>query len=229
MSNNPTIIMAVPRGRILGECKTLFKKSKLEPVEEIYSSNTSALQFLTSDKHVRMVRVRAFDVITYVAQGAAQIGICGEDILLEQPNNEIYAPINLNLGHCRISVAEPKSMLKSDNPASWSHIRIATKYPNITKRHFAKKGIVAECIKLHGAIELAPSLGMCPRIVDLVSTGNTLKANGLVEVEVLHHISSLIIVNRTAIKTGSSHLQDVIDRLRLATKTSNHNENIAKK
>jgi ATP phosphoribosyltransferase len=111
-------------------------------------------------------------------------------------------------------VAELVSLSKTDDPSQWSHVRIATKYPNLTAKHFAKRGVQAECIKLNGAMELAPSLGLCRRIVDLVSTGATLKANGLVEVEKILDITSRLIVNRTAFKTRSNEICDIIDRVR---------------
>ena len=151
---------------------------------------------------------------TFVAFGAAQLGVAGNDVLLEFDYPEIYAPLDLDIGHCRISVAELVSLSKTDDPSQWSHVRIATKYPNLTAKHFAKRGVQAECIKLNGAMELAPSLGLCRRIVDLVSTGATLKANGLVEVEKILDITSRLIVNRTAFKTRSNEICDIIDRVR---------------
>ena len=129
--------------------------------------------------------------------GAAHFGVAGQDVLMEFDSPEIYAPIDLDIGHCRIMVAEPADMAPDDNPQRWSHIRVATKYPEITRTHFAARGVQAECIKLSGAMELAPVLGLCQRIVDLVSTGSTLKANGLVEIEHIADVSSLLIVNRT--------------------------------
>lgn len=127
---------------------------------------------------------------------------------------EIYAPLDLGIGHCRLAVAEPAELAKQDDPATWSHIRIATKYPRITRRHFAARGVQAECIILSGAMELAPGLGLCRRIVDLVSTGTTLQANGLVEVEPIADVSSRLIVNRAAFKTRSSEMNGWIDRFR---------------
>jgi len=116
--------------------------------------------------------------------------------------SEIYAPVDLGIGRCRLSVAEPAEQAANDDPRSWSHVRIATKYPNITRQHFAKRGVQAECVKLNGAMELAPLLGLSSRIVDLVSTGVTLRENGLAEVEVITEISSRLIVNRAAFKTN---------------------------
>jgi len=129
---------------------------------------------------------------------------------------DLYAPLDLGIGRCRLSVAEPTDMARDDDPARWSHIRVATKYPRLTQEHFAKRGVQAECIKLNGAMELAPMLGLSERIVDLVSSGNTLKANGLVEVEVLREVSSRLIVNRTALKTRGESLSRLIDQFREA-------------
>ncbi len=132
-----------------------------------------------------MVRVRPFDVATFVAFGAAQLGICGADVLMEFDYPEIYAPLDLGIGRCRIPVAEPAETAGSDDPSRWSHVRVASKYPTIARRHFAGRGIHAEVVELSGAMELAPSLGLARLIVDLVQTGSTLKANGLVETEVI--------------------------------------------
>src|SRR5690606_2068505 len=139
------------------------------------------------------------------------------DVLMEFDYPEIYAPLDLNIGHCRLSVAEPADLSRHDDPSRWSHIRVATKYPKITRRHFAARGVQAECIKLNGAMELAPSLGLCRRIVDLISTGATLRANGLVEVERIAEITSRLIVNRTALKTRPAELGRWIARFREAT------------
>jgi len=129
---------------------------------------------------------------------------------------ELYAPVDLGIGHCRLAVAEPRDLVESDDPARWSHIRIATKYPGITRAHFAARGVQAECIKLSGAMELAPGLGLCRRIVDLVSTGATLAANDLVEVETIAQVTSRLIVNRAALKTRPAELNRWIEGFREA-------------
>ena len=134
--------------------------------------------------------MRSFDVATFVAFGAAQLGVAGSDVLMEFDYPDLYAPVDLRVGRCRIAVAEPAAMVAGDDPARWSHVRIATKYPEIARRHFAARGVQAECIKLSGAVELAPMLGLCRRIVDLVSTGATLKAHDLVEVEHIADVTS---------------------------------------
>lgn len=163
-----------------------------------------------------MVRVRPFDVATFVAFGAAQIGICGADVLMEFDYPEIYAPLDLGIGGCRVSVAEPRETAGSDDPRTWSQVRVATKYPNIARRHYAARGIQAEVVHLNGAMELAPGLGLSRVIVDLVATGSTLKANGLVETEVIAHVTSRLIVNRTALKTRPEVVGAWIARFRAA-------------
>ena len=160
--------------------------------------------------------MRSFDVATFVAFGAAQLGVAGNDVLLEFDYPEIYAPVDLGIGKCRLAVAEPAEMVGEDDPNRWSHIRVATKYPNITRAHFAARGVQAECIKLSGAMELAPTLGLSRRIVDLVSTGATLKANNLVEVEHIADVTSRLMVNRTAWKTYPEEIGGWIERLRAA-------------
>jgi ATP phosphoribosyltransferase len=147
---------------------------------------------------MRVIRVRAFDVATFVAFGAAQAGIVGSDVIEEFDFSELYAPVDLDIGHCRLSLAVPNAAKPAGKA---SHIRVATKYPHITQRWFERLGVQAECIKLNGAMELAPGLGLAGQIVDLVSTGRTLKDNGLVETATIMEVSARLIVNRAALKT----------------------------
>jgi len=151
-----------------------------------------------------------------VAFGAAQLGVCGSDVLMEHNYSDLYTPLNLNIGHCHLSVAEPEGLLEKDDLKRISHLRVATKYPHVTQKYFAERGIQAECIKLNGAMELAPKLGLAGRIVDLVSSGRTLKANGLREVDIIAQISSRLIVNRAAFKTRSAEINALIERFREA-------------
>ncbi len=216
MLANEKLILALPRGRILDEVLPLMGRAGLEPEDAFHRDDARQIRFSTSDPSVDIIRVRSFDVATIVAFGAAHMGVAGADVLLEFESREIYAPLDLDLGHCRMVVAAPGDLVKRDNPKRWSHIRIATKYPEITKRHFAARGVQAECVKLSGAVEIAPALGLCERIVDLVSTGATLKANGLVEVEEIARISSRLAVNRTALKTRSDEVSKWISRFREA-------------
>jgi ATP phosphoribosyltransferase len=210
MTPDPLVI-ALPKGRILKEAMPLVRAAGIEPEAAFDDPSSRQLTFATNHPHIRIIRVRSFDVATFVAFGAAHLGVCGNDVLMEFSYPEIYAPLDLGIGFCRLAVAEPRDMVDSDDPARWSHIRVATKYPEVTRRHFAARGVQAECIKLNGAMELAPSLGLCRRIVDLVSTGGTLKANGLVEIEHIADVTSRLIVNRPALKTRSAELNGWIE------------------
>ena len=205
------IIIAIPRGRIIGELKKILMKTTFAPEAEMFDDKSRKLTFLSKNKDVNFIKVRAFDACTFVAFGAAQIGIAGEDVIKEFDYSEIYAPLELNIGHCRLSVAALKTLLKKEDPETWSNIRVATKYPNISKEYFANKGIQVEAIKLNGSMELAPSLNMCRRIVDLVSTGATLKANGLKEIDEIMKIQSKLIINRSAFKTNNKKIQSIMD------------------
>jgi ATP phosphoribosyltransferase len=206
------IVLALPKGRLLGEVMPLLARAGIQPEPEFADEDSRKLRFRTNEPNVEIVRVRSFDVATFVAFGAAQLGIAGNDILMEFNYPEIYAPLDLKIGHCRLVVAEPAELVAKDAPRQWSHVRVATKYPEITRAHFAARGVQAECIKLNGALELAPALGLCRRIVDLVATGATLKANGLVEVERIAEVSARLAVNRTALKTRPDAIMAWIDR-----------------
>ena len=207
------IIIAVPRGRITKECRKILSKTSFAPDPMLFDNDTRKLKFKSKNKNIEYIKVRAFDACTFVAFGAAHVGIAGEDVIKEFDFSEVYAPLNLNIGHCKISVAAVKSLLKKEDPDTWSNIRVATKYPNITKKFFSKKGIQVEIIKLSGSMELAPSLNMCRRIVDLVSTGKTLKENGLTEIEEIMKIQSKLIVNRSAYKTNMNEVSKIIAEL----------------
>jgi len=214
VNRSERLVLALPKGRILDEAMPLVRAAGIEPEPAFDDPASRALRFSTNHPHIDIIRVRAFDVATFVAFGAAEFGIAGNDVLMEFDYPEIYAPLDLGIGKCRLAVAEPTELAGEDDPSSWSHIRVATKYPAITAKHFARRGVQAECVKLNGAMELAPGLGLCRLIVDLVSTGSTLKANGLVEVERIADISSRLIVNRTALKTRPEELAGWIDRFR---------------
>lgn len=210
------LVIALPKGRILKEAMPLLRGAGIEPEAAFDDPSSRLLRFKTNIPDLEIVRVRSFDVATFVAFGAAQIGIAGNDVLMEFQYPEIYAPLDLGIGGCYMAVAEPAEMLAEDDPGRWSHIRVATKYPGITRRHFAARGVQAECIHLNGAMELAPSLGLCRRIVDLVSSGETLRANGLVEVERIADVTSRLIINRAAAKTRPEHLAGWIERFQEA-------------
>lgn len=216
LSAREKLVLALPKGRIIKEVMPLIRAAGIEPEPVFYDDSARQLRFATNRNDLDIVRVRSFDAATFVAFGAADLGVVGADVLMEFDYDEIYAPINLGIGYCRIAVAEPKEMVGNDDPGTWSHVRVATKYPEITRRHFAQRGVQAECIKLSGAMELAPNLGLCRRIVDLVSTGDTLRANGLVEIEQIAEITSLLAVNRTAWKTRPEKIGQLIEDFRKA-------------
>lgn len=210
------LIIALPKGRILDEALPLLARVGIAPEPAFSDKNSRALKFATNHAGIEIIRVRAFDVATFVAHGAAHIGIVGSDVVDEFAYSELYAPVDLNIGHCRISLAEPAALAAAgDDPASPSHIRVATKYPGLTRKYFAARGIQAECVKLNGAMELAPILGLSSRIVDLVSSGQTLKDNGLVEVEVIAQVSARLIVNRAAFKTRAE-IAPLVEQFRAA-------------
>lgn len=197
--NSGQLTFAVPKGRILDEALPVMARAGVVPEAGFHDKGNRALSFACERDDMRLIRVRAFDVATFVAHGAAQIGIVGSDVIEEFDYADLYAPVDLDIGHCRLSVARRADDSVTDTSAS--HLRVATKYPNLTRRHFERQGIQAECVKLNGAMELAPSLGLARQIVDLVSTGRTLKDNGLVETSKILDVSARLIVNRAALKT----------------------------
>ncbi len=201
MTNTTTgqLTFAIPKGRILDEALPVMARAGVVPEDGFHDKANRSLSFGTTRPDMRLIRVRAFDVATFVAHGAAQVGIVGSDVIEEFDYADLYAPVDLDIGHCRLSVARLAS--DTDEPSGVSHLRVATKYPSLTARHFERQGIQAECVKLNGAMELAPSLGLARQIVDLVSTGTTLKQNGLMETQRIIDISARLIVNRAAFKT----------------------------
>jgi ATP phosphoribosyltransferase len=192
------LTFAVPKGRILDEALPVMARAGVVPESAFHDKANRALSFACEAGDMRIIRVRAFDVATFVAFGAAQAGIVGSDVIEEFHFSELYAPVDLDIGHCRLSLAVPQDAEPVGNA---SHIRVATKYPHITQRWFEQQGVQAECIKLNGAMELAPGLGLAGQIVDLVSTGRTLADNGLVEASRIMDVSARLIVNRAALKT----------------------------
>jgi ATP phosphoribosyltransferase len=210
------LVLALPKGRILKELAPLMRRAGIEPAADFGDEDSRRLRFETNHPGLDVVRVRSFDVATFVAHGAAQIGVCGADVLMEFDYDQIYAPLDLGIGRCRVSVAEPVATAAAQDMAAWSRVTVATKYPTIAHRHFAARGIQAEIVHLNGAMELAPSLGLARVIVDLVQTGSTLKANGLVESEVIATVTSRLIVNRTALKTQPEAIGAWIARFRAA-------------
>jgi ATP phosphoribosyltransferase len=213
---NEILRLALPKGRILDEVVPVVRRAGIEIEPDFADPDTRKLRFATNQPNLEVIRVRNFDVATFVAFGAAHFGVAGSDVLMEFDYPEVYAPLDLRVGKCRLVVAAPKEDQGRDDPTRWSHVSIATKYPEITRRHFAGRGVQAECIKLNGAMELAPTLGLARRIVDLVATGTTLRENGLVEIEHIADVTSRLIVNRAALKTRSAEMTGWIERFREA-------------
>jgi ATP phosphoribosyltransferase len=206
------LVLALPKGRILRELAPLLARAGIVPAADALDEESRRLRFETSEPWLDVVRVRPFDVATFVAHGACQLGVAGQDVLMEFDYPEIYAPLDLGIGHCRLSLAQPRDLAAPDF-ASQSHVRLASKYPKISRRHFAGLGVQAEVVVLNGAMELAPALGLCPLILDLVQTGETLRANGLVELGIVAPVSSRLIVNRAALKTDAGPLSRLIERI----------------
>ena len=200
------LTFAVPKGRILDEVLPLMQRAGVVPEAAFHDKHSRALSFSCpagfAGSPLHLIRVRAFDVATFVAHGAAQAGIVGSDVIEEFAYSELYAPVDLDVGHCRLSVAQPTGRAPGSD-ASASHLRVASKYPHVTRGYFEAQGIQAEVVKLNGAMELAPGLGLADRIVDLVSTGRTLAENGLAETAVITQVSARLIVNRAAFKTDA--------------------------
>jgi ATP phosphoribosyltransferase len=207
---NDFITIAIPKGRILQDSVALFRKIGID-CEELLG-DTRKLIFENRSQRMRYMIVRATDVPTYVEYGCADLGIVGKDTLLEQ-EKDLYEPLDLRFGYCRMVVAEPAELSRNDDPAGWTSIRIATKYPNFTEKYFTRKGVQVEIIKLYGSIELAPLVGLSDRIVDLVSTGETMRQNGLVEVETIAEITTRLIVNRASLKTKNKRISHIIQGL----------------
>jgi len=205
-----TLTIALPKGRILKETAALFKAAGFDFSELLQDDRK--LLYEDPVEGLRFMILRNQDIPTYVEYGAADLGIAGRDILIEQAK-DLYEPLDLGIGACRMMVAEPRELCERDNPRHWTHIRVATKYPNITLKHFLNKGIQAEIIKLYGSIELAPLLGLSERIVDLVQTGETLRKNGLVEVEDIMQVTSKLICNRASLKTKPKRVKELVERL----------------
>lgn len=209
--NNNVIAIALPKGRLLTPILALFEGIGFSCVKGF--SDSRRLICEDRDRQLRFLILRPGDIPTYVERGAADMGIVGKDQLLEQ-RRDVYEPLDLRFGACRLVVAEPAELHKQDDPHSWSYLRVATKYPNLAEAYFSRKGIQAEIIKLTGSLELAPLVGLAERIVDLVETGQTLKENGLVEVEEIAKSTARLIVNRASLKTKYRRVQDLIEQMR---------------
>ena len=210
--NDKDIIIALPKGRILKQVLPIFDKVGIIPEKSFFNEKDRKLKFETNIPNIKLIIVRSFDVATFLIYGAAHIAIIGSDVLEEFNHSEIYSPIDLQIGLCRLVVATTKEILSDEDPLTWSYVRVATKYPNLTSEHFKKRGVHADCIKLNGAMELAPSMGLCRRIVDLSESGETLKANGLIEIEEIMKVSTRLAVNRNAYKTNFKEINKIIKK-----------------
>ena len=200
------LVIALTKGRVLADELELLSKIDIQPLDDPHTSRK--LVFKTNRDDVEIRVLRGMDVATYVQHGIADIGMSGKDVLLEHSGSGFYEPLDLGLGQCRIMVAGLK-----DEPELPARLRIATKFTHTAKRFYAAQGIQVDIIRLYGAMELAPVTGLAHRIVDIVETGNTLKANGLVPMELIENISTRLIVNESAYKTKYLVIKEVIDAL----------------
>jgi ATP phosphoribosyltransferase len=208
------ITLALSKGRILDETLPLLAAAGVEVDPAV--TETRKLILPTGDPNVRLVIVRASDVPTYVQYGAADIGVAGKDVLLEHGGEGLYQPIDLGIGRCRMCVAAPIGFDYESAVRRGSRLSVATKYVTVARDHFASKGVHVDLIKLYGSMELAPLIGLADAIVDLVSTGSTLRANALVEVEQIMPISARLIVNQASLKTRQAELAPLLARLEQA-------------
>lgn len=208
-AKNDELILALSKGRILEETESLLKAAGITLTEDPETSRK--LIFPTQNPKVKVIIVRASDVPTYVQYGAADFGIAGKDVLQEHGGAGLYQPIDLNIAKCHLAVAVPKGYDYKNAVRKGARLRVATKYVQAAREHFAAKGVHVDLIKLYGSIELAPLVGLSEAIVDLVSTGNTLRANDLVEVEHIADISSRLVVNQAALKLKREMLQPILD------------------
>ena len=209
------LTLALSKGRIFEETLPLLEAAGITVTENPETSRKLILP--TNDEALRVIIVRASDVPTYVQHGAADFGVAGKDVLLEHGGEGLYQPVDLNIAKCRMSVAVSAGFDYASAVKQGARLRVATKYTETARQHFAAKGVHVDLIKLYGSMELAPLVGLSDAIVDLVSTGSTLKANHLVEVEHIMDISSRLVVNQAALKLKRDRLQPIIDAFERAS------------
>lgn len=212
------LTLALSKGRIFEETLPLLRAAGITVNEDPDTSRKLILS--TNDPDVRVIIVRASDVPTYVQYGAADFGVAGKDVLLEHGGAGLYQPIDLNIAKCRMSVAVPAGFDYASAVRQGARLRVATKYVEVARQHFAAKGVHVDLIKLYGSMELAPLVGLSDAIVDLVSTGSTLRANHLQEVEHIMDISSRLVVNQAALKLKRERLQPIIEAFDKAAKAN---------
>ena len=203
------LTLALPKGRLLEPAIELLRELGVSAIDP----ESRKLIFTDPGRGLEILLLKPADVPAYVTYGAADLGIVGKDILLEQ-EPDVYEPLDLGFGFCRLVVAEPRSLSERDDPARWSWVRVATKYPHLTEQYFSNRGIQVEIVRLDGSIELAPLVGLAERIVDLVQSGETLRANGLVEVAEIARSTARLIVNRASMKTEYARVRPLIEELK---------------
>jgi ATP phosphoribosyltransferase len=204
-----SLTIALAKGRILDETLPLLARAGIEPLDDLSSSRK--LVFSTNDANIELVLIRSADVPTYVQYGAADLGIAGKDVLAEHGGEGLYERVDLKIAPCKMMTAG-----FAERPLPRTRLKVATKYPGITRRFFLEQGRQVELIKLYGSMELAPVVGLADIIVDLVQTGNTLKANGLTPLETIMDISSRLIVNRAALKMKNRAVRELVERIEKA-------------
>jgi len=209
-----TLTLALSKGRIFKETLPLLQAAGIEPLEDPETSRKLILE--TNRPDVRLIIVRASDVPTYVEYGGADIGIAGKDVLMEHPDAELYEPVDLKIACCKLMTAG-----RDDEPVVNGRLKVATKFVESTRRFYAEKGQQVEIIKLYGSMELAPLVGLADRIVDVVDTGNTLRANGLKPLEHIADISSRLVVNKASMKMKHGRIQTFIEQIRAAVREQN--------
>jgi ATP phosphoribosyltransferase len=203
------LTLALPKGRLLEPAIEVLRDLGVSAVDP----ESRKLIFKDPGRGLEILLLKPSDVPAYVTYGAADLGIVGKDILLEQ-EPDVYEPLDLGFGFCRLVVAEPRELWERDDPAKWSWVRVATKYPRLTEQYFSSRGIQVEIVRLDGSIELAPLVGLAERIVDLVQSGETLRANGLVEVAEIARSTARVIVNRASMKTEYTAVTQLIEDMR---------------
>ncbi|PXF31737.1 ATP phosphoribosyltransferase catalytic subunit [Pokkaliibacter plantistimulans] len=205
-----TLTLALSKGRILDDTLPLLAAADIHPLEDIRSSRK--LIFDTNHEHLKLIVIRATDVPTYVEYGAADMGIAGKDVLMEHGAQEMYEPVDLEIAKCRLMTAG----VKGAAPVVGRRLKVATKFVNVAKAYYAEQGIQADVIKLYGAMELAPLMGLADKIVDIVDTGNTLRANGLQPEELIADISSRMVVGKASMKMKYRLIEPILERLQAA-------------
>lgn len=207
--NTQQLTIALSKGRILEETLPLLAAADIVPAEDIFKSRK--LIFDSNHPHIKLLVIRATDVPTYVEYGGADMGVAGKDVLMEHGGAGLYEPLDLNISCCRLMVASLKQA-----PAVQGRLRVATKFVNVAKQYFARQGRQVDIVKLYGAMELAPIMGLADRIVDIVDTGNTLKANGLEATDLIAHVSSRLVVGQASMKTKHRQIQPIIEMMSAA-------------